>query len=74
MAFLSTGYIPVVHDLSLQSELTKMLNIPHLPPRQKPLDEIEKHGARVLTSRENLELIERKERANKEEKLSKGVL
>ena len=63
---------PAIHDcLSLQSELTKMLNIPRRPPPQNPLDEIEKYGARVLTSRENLELIERKERAKEEEKKAK---
>ena len=36
---------PAIHNcLSLQSELTKMLNIPHLPPPQNSLDEIEKYG------------------------------
>ena len=48
-----------------------MLNIPRLPLRQTPLDEIEKYGARVLTNRENLEPIERKERAKEEEKKAK---
>ena len=63
---------PAIHDcLSLQSDLTKMLNVPHLPPPLNPLDEIEKYGARVLTSRENLELIEKKERAKEEEKKAK---
>ena len=45
-----------------------MLNIPRLPLRQTLLDEIEKYGTRVLTNRENLEPIERKERAKEEEK------
>ena len=43
----------------------KMLNVPHLPHPLNLLDEIEKCGATVLTSWENLELIEKREQRRK---------
>ena len=59
---------PTASPLLIKSDLRKLLDFPSLPPSKQASVELDKAGARVLTSSENLKQIEEKEMAKQEKK------